>query len=124
MADFTEIDTDDALPGLPVSSEHRAVQWKGGEGEIHFSWTRKGNALMIHFQSNGKGLRNVRKACDLFCMWLFEKYEWCEMLLTNVTPDKSSIGRMIEKIDWRILLEHDSGIAYARMRSWADLEQQ
>jgi hypothetical protein len=125
MSMFNEIDPEDSLEGLLVNDKHRAVRWDHeGEGEIQFSWTQKGDAIMVHFQTDGKGLRNLRKVCDEFCEWIFHKFGWCDMLITNVTPDKQSIARMVEKIGWKKLLDHDGGTAYARMRSWADLEQQ
>ena len=118
---FNEIDPAVSLDGLPVSENHRVVRYEHeGEGEIQFSWTRKGGAVVVHFQTDGKGLRQLKTACDNFSGWIFKNFGWCAMLITNVTPEKQSIARMIQKIEWRELLEHDGGTAYARMRSWAD----
>lgn len=75
---------------------HRCVKWL--QGNVCFSYTRKGNGLACHFATARGGVKKVREAFADFIRWAFYHFDWCEMLFA--CSDKESINRLLRRLDW------------------------
>jgi len=86
--------------------------------EIYFSAAQLGNAMTCHFTTDKAGLRQIKEACEDFCAYIFRHFGWCRMIIAYVL--RPSVGRMIEKIGFVKFAKSDEGVAYMRVRPWAE----
>lgn len=101
------------LMGLYVDENHLVFRWHG-PGKILFSVSRRGNAASCHFASNKHGLRYIKKAVDEFVRFVFWLFDWCTMVLAQVT--KASVGRLIEKVGFMPVTSTEDFTVYARIK--------
>lgn len=101
------------LMGLCTNENHLVFRWHG-PGKILFSVSRRGNAASCHFASNKNGLRYIKKAVDEFVEFVFWLFDWCTMVVAQVTKD--SVGRLIEKVGFMPVTSTDEIKVYARVK--------
>lgn len=104
---------DGDLIGLPTNENHLVFRWVG-PGKVLFSMTQQGLAANIHFASDKKGLRHLKKACIDFVDFVFSEFEWCRMCIAHI--GKESIGRLIKKIGFVYIVSSELGSIYVRLR--------
>ena len=90
--------------GVYTSENNLLVQWTGG-GRIIFSYSKRGGSINAHFSSDKEGLRSIKRAINDFCLWAFNKYSWCIMVLAMVK--KESVSRLISKCGFNHLIDID-----------------
>jgi hypothetical protein len=84
------------LMGLAVNENHRVFEWLNDyDAKVLFSMTRRGRALSCHFASNKGGLRHLREVLNCFCVFCFNDFAWCKMIMANITVP--SVKRFIVK---------------------------
>ncbi len=49
---------------------------------------RQGNAASCHFASDKQGMKLIKEAINEFVAFVFENYQWCEMILAKIKLDK------------------------------------
>jgi hypothetical protein len=112
MPRFYEYEGD--LMGLPTDDNHLIFRWLEPGCKILFSIARLGDGASCHFASDKAGMRKLKQAVDEFCKFLFRKYDWCTMVLAKVNID--SVGRLIKKCDFQVVVTVDGVTAYARCK--------
>jgi YD repeat-containing protein len=85
-----------------------------GPGRIIASFLAQGDALSAHFASNKSGVRNIKTAINDFCVWAFERYKWCTMILA--ITEKPSVSRIVEKCGFFQVAQCDNTAVFARVR--------
>lgn len=103
------------LDGIDVAKNgnHLGAKWLG-KGNIVASYTRMGNAISAHFCSDKEGLRGVKNAINDFCVWVFDKYLWCRMVLAMITMP--SVERIVKKCGFKLVAHTDEGQVYVRCK--------
>jgi len=71
-----------------------AYVWSG-PGRVIASFAQRGYAISAHFSSDKQGLRHLKSAINDFCVWIFNKYDWCRMVFAKIT--KPSVERLVRK---------------------------
>lgn len=105
---------DGDLMGLTVTPNHVVFRWNVDFCTILFSMTQQGRSANCHFASNKAGLRYIKEAVDKFVRFVFSTFDWCRMVIANV--DKSSVGRVIEKVSFFPVAIADGATIYVRPR--------
>lgn len=103
----------DNLMGVKMTPNNIAVEWTG-EGRIIASYAERGNAISAHFASDKQGLRHIKSAINDFCQWIFNKYEWCTMVLAMIK--KPSVERVVLKCGFSYLASQNDINVYMRVR--------
>ena len=83
---------------------------------IVFSYARKGNGMAIHFASDKKGLRLVKRSINSFCEWIFNHYKWCEVIFAAIRKERESIIRIVLKCGFVYLADDSKHHIYARYK--------
>lgn len=109
---FTKLKGDDL--GVYHDDNYRMVECL--DGHIVFSFAQKGNAMTAHIASDKIGLRNVKPAIDSFCLWLFDQYGWCEMVLGIIDNNLNSLMRIVDKCGFDYVTKNDKYSVYMRPR--------
>lgn len=99
--------------GVCHDDNHRMVEWRG-DGRIVFSYAQKGKAMTAHFAAEKSALRQVKRAINEFCEWVFNEYPWCKMIMANVNA--RSVVRLINKCGFRPILNCSEGTILARSK--------
>ncbi len=86
------------LLGVFESENTLAFSWNG-PGRIIASFSQRGNSIAAHFASNKEGLRHIKSAINDFCLWAFNKYEWCTMILAQIK--RPSVARLVAKCGFK-----------------------
>jgi hypothetical protein len=84
---------------LPTNENHFNCRWNVPGVKVLFSMTRRGNAVVCHFASDKKGRRKLKQAINDFCESVFERCEWCEMIIGPIKKD--SIKRLSKKCGFK-----------------------
>jgi len=101
--------------GLPINEHHIVYRWVHPDCKILFSVARLGEGgCSAHFASDKQGLRHLKEAIEEWCNFLFEKYEWCTMILAKTI--EPSVGRLITKCGFEHVVDYNHIKAYARYR--------
>jgi hypothetical protein len=100
------------MRGLPTDEDHENYKWIGGE--IYFSVTCRGLSLNCHVASSRKSLRMLGDAIDEFRVFLFDRFEWCRMIVCIVK--RPSIVRLCVKRGFQIVAVSDGHTYIARRR--------
>ncbi len=90
---FTPLKHDDM--GIYKSENYRLVETLNGD--IVFSYTQQGKAMIIHLASRTAALRRLREAFNSFCAMIFNNYD-VDMILGGVKSG-GSLSRMLKKCD-------------------------
>ncbi len=98
--------------GIYRNENYRVVE--ALDGDIVFSYTRQGNALVIHLACHQRALRQHTEGFNSFCEWLFKGYPWCRMILGGV--EQKSLDRMLKKSGCYRIAEVDDMNIYMRLR--------
>jgi len=112
MVNFTETTE---CNGVYHDQNYRMVSSRNGD--ITFSYARKGQAMTVHFASNTKGLRYVKIEFNRFCKWLFDKYH-CALIYGIVDKKKPGVMRLIQKVGFVYLTDDNRSKIFVRM-PWA-----
>lgn len=105
------------LGELPTDNNHLVFKWANSDCKVLFSVSRLGDAASVHFSSDKSGLRNIKKAANEFCLFVFLLFDWCTMIIAKTTL--KSVGRMIKKIGFNEVARNSTVTAYAREKIWA-----
>lgn len=81
--------------GLPTNEHHLVFRWARKDCKVLFSVTKRGEAASCHIASDKKGLRQLKKAIEEWCLFVFWLFDWCKMILAQVL--RPSVGRLITK---------------------------
>ena len=100
------------LMGLPTNNNHLVFRWNRQDCKVLFSASRRGNAASCHFASDKRGLRHIKEAIDGFVRFAFWLFDWCEMVLAQVSIQ--SVGRLIQKIGFEPVADCEEGTIYMR----------
>jgi hypothetical protein len=98
--------------GVAKTENYRLVETFNGH--IVFSYTKQGEAMVVHFASDKKGLRKLKKAFKAFCEWIFINYNWCRMIIGAI--DKESVKRMVSRCDCFHIANCEGLAIYTRLR--------
>lgn len=101
---------DGDLIGLPTNDNHLVFKWNVEGCKILFSAARQGNGMSCHFASDKRGLRRLREAIIAFTNYIFEHYDWCEMIIAKVTLP--SVARLLPKLGFVELIQTEYYKAY------------
>lgn len=112
MPRFYEYEGD--LIGLVTDENHVVYRWIEKDCKILFSVARLGDGCSCHFASDKAGLRHIKQAINEFCQFLFDKFNWCTMILAKTK--RPSVGRLIEKCGFSFVVQGEELTAYARCR--------
>ena len=99
------------LMGLPTDDNHINFRWNNPDCKILFSICRQGNGVCGHFASDKKGLRKLKVAMKEMIKFVFNKYDWCEMIFAKVKTELKSVKRLDEAVGFKFLLK-DGDIDY------------
>ena len=103
----------DDLLGVLETENTIAFSWYG-PGRIIFSFSRRGNSIAAHFASNKEGLRHIKTAINDFCLWAFNSFKWCTMILAQIK--KPSVVRIVRKCNFFYVADIDGLEIYSRAR--------
>lgn len=95
------------------NENYQLCKWKG-DGNIVFSYAKRGKAINANFSSDKKGLRHIKTAINEFCCTVFNQYEWCKMIFAMINKD--SVVRLVKKCGFVKLLDFCHGVIYVRLR--------
>lgn len=101
--------------GIAYDENYLCVKWS--EGDVLFSFARRGNALCCHFAASHHYLREIKSAINDFVVWAFDKFPWCTMLFAFVL--KPSVERLISKLGFKYLKDVNETKLYVRQK-WAE----
>ena len=101
----------DDLMGAPTSKVHSALGWNKN-GNVVFTFCKKGNALDCHFSANKKALRHIKEAITDFISWVRMNIPWCKALIA--ATQKRSVQKMISKLNFKHLADAKHCKIYAR----------
>lgn len=100
------------LHGLPTDHNHLNVKWN--RGDVFFSFTKRGNAISMHFSCLPWERRRIKEAANEFCSFIFGLYPWCEMILAVIGP--RSVVKLAEKCGFSTVAERPGVTYMARYR--------
>ena len=109
---FTELKGDDL--GVYHDDNYQIVECLNGH--IVFSYAKKGKAMTAHIASDKIGLRYVKPAINSFCEWIFNVYDWCEMIFAVMDKELKSMTRIVKKCGFNYLTDNHEHTVYARLR--------
>lgn len=104
------------LLGVLETENTVAFSWNG-PGRIIASFSQRGNSIAAHFASNKDGLRHIKTAINDFCLWAFNRFKWCTMVLAQI--EKPSVERIVLKCGFKKvadILDDDVKFVYMRIR--------
>lgn len=105
------------LLGVLESENTLTFVWNG-PGRIIASFSQRGESIAAHFASNREGLRHIKAAINDFCLWAFDRYKWCTMVLAQIK--KPSVARLVKKCGFFHVTDTKDLTIYARARKWAE----
>jgi hypothetical protein len=76
------------LMGLPTNENHLNFIWSEPDCKVLFSMSRQGDAASCHFASDKQGMKKIKPAINAFVAFVFENFQWCEMILAKIKLDK------------------------------------
>ncbi len=106
---FTPLKHDDM--GIYKSENYRLVETLNGD--IVFSYTRQGKAMVIHLASRTAALRRLREAFNSFCAMIFNNYD-VDMILGGI--EQKSLGRMLKKCGCQHIADTDDKVKSLYMK--------
>lgn len=102
------------LMGLPTNNKHLVFRWVRDDCKVLFSVCRKGDAASVHIASDKAGLRQLKKAINEWCEFLFWAFDWCRMVIAHI--GRGSITRLVKKCGFEFAGTTDKGEIYTRLR--------
>ena len=102
------------MMGLPRNENYLVFRWDNEDCNILFSVCRMGNAANCHFASDKKGKKFIKEAINKWCDFVFDIFDWCEMV-TGVVKDKK-IGKLIEKCNFEHVTDLEEVSIYMRAK--------
>lgn len=99
---------------VPMSDNYLVVETENPR--VVFSYARKGNAITAHFACNKSALRQLKPKINEFCQWIFDSYEWCEMIFALIEIHRKSVERLVKKCGFSYLTSSPEAVAYVRMK--------
>jgi len=104
--------------GLCFSDNYRVYEWSENGYRVYFSATRQGNAMPIHIAAERDSRRCLRLASNEFCEYLFEEYDWCDVVIGAIVS--ASVVNLAKKCGFTYLTDveiHTGEIAAVYSRS-------
>lgn len=101
------------LLGVLETENTIAFSWNG-PGRVVVSFSQRGNSIAAHFASSKDGLRHIKTAINDFCLWAFNRFKWCTMVLAQIK--KPSVARLVKKCGFFHVADIDGLTVYARSR--------
>lgn len=101
------------LMGVRQTPNSQYVEWNNGR--VVASYVRKGLGISAHFASDKQGLRHIKSAINDFCEWIFNRYEWCTMILAIMNIE--SVIRIVKKCGFVPIGSNEDMAVYARLRN-------
>lgn len=96
------------LMGLPTDENHINFRWDNPDCKILFSMCRQGNGVCCHYASDKKGLRKLTYATKEFMNFVFNTFDWCEMIFAKIKSDLEPMKRRAKKLGFTFLTEEDN----------------
>lgn len=87
---FTECEP---MYGVAHDDNYRCVKWR--DGNVVFSFAKRGEALCCHFSAKKDSLRLIKPAINEFIEWARSVYKWCKMIMAFI--NKASVERIVKK---------------------------
>jgi len=100
--------------GLPTDSNHLNFLWLEKGTRVLFSVARQGNGASCHFSSDRNGLVKIDRAIEEFIAFVFDVFDWCEMILAKVKL--KSVMRIVEQHCFKKVHESSFGAVYVRRK--------
>lgn len=100
------------LRGLPTDQNHINVKW--ASGDVWFSYSRRGEAISMHFSAGKSWRRQIRLAANQFCEWIFLMYPWCRMILAIIGP--KSVVKLASSCGFLFVASRNGRTYMARVR--------
>lgn len=97
----------------PVYSTDDYVVHKWSDAGVHFSATRRGDAIQCHLHADEKSVWKLRQAISEYERFLFCKYDFCKMIV--VTVSLRSIINLLKRCGYQNI---DGTCVYVRVREW------
>ena len=105
---FSEYNGD--LMGLYSNENHIVYRWNDETCKILFSVCRQGNGAVCNFASDKKGLRKLKIAIKEWISFIFDNFQWCEMVLAEVKLN--SVKKLVKKFGFEFIDFFDSENPY------------
>lgn len=102
------------LLGLPFDDNYLIFGWDNPDCRVYFSAAQKGHAMTAHFSADKAGLKHLKTVIPLFCEYLFNEFDWCQMIFAIIGP--KSIVRLCERCDFKHLTMNDRATVMVRYR--------
>lgn len=116
MANKFEIYSGD-LMGLPTNENHLNYIWNDPDCKVLFSATKQGKAMSCHVACDKRGVFRIVKAINEFIDFIFQNYQWCDMLISKNNNKK--LEPILERCGCKVAKRLDENKAlYVRERSW------
>lgn len=106
-------------PDWGVARDEKHLVVESENPRVVFSFTRRGNAISIHFATDKDGMKGVEEKLNEFCDWAFESMAWCTMIVGFI--GRRSVEKIANRCGFKFLRKvpgHDIKI-YMRTRQWA-----
>lgn len=100
------------VPGLYTNDNHMIFKW--AQGEVYASLTQQGKAVSAHLACSACALRELKRAINEFCDYVFWLFDWCEMVIAQIT--RPSVERIAMKCGFHQIGEAENVNVYARFR--------
>lgn len=101
------------LLGVRQTPNSKYIKWD--HGNIVGSYVKKGLGISVHFASDKASLRDVKQAINDYCIWAFNRYEWCTMIFAIMNID--SVIRIVKKCGFIFIGSNEDMAVYARLRN-------
>jgi hypothetical protein len=75
-----------ARSGLHIGDAYRVYEWSKNGYQVFFSATSHDNTIAIHLAAPQDSKRCLRLAVNEFVDYLFNEFEWCEVVMGAVVP--------------------------------------
>ena len=125
MIEFKKIETqEDFIPysgdliGLPTSKNHLNFRWCEPGCKVLFSVTRHGSGASCHFASDKTGVVKIRQAINEFVEFVFNSFDWCEMILALIKYKK--VKRWVRECGFAWTLGFGKRALYIKKREWQE----
>jgi hypothetical protein len=100
--------------GVAKDDKHVLFEWHE-HGRVVFSATQHGEAMSCHFAAEKKALKYVKIAIEEFINFVFQKCEWCKMIIAIVKV--KSVERLLPKCNFQLVAELNEHSIFERVRN-------
>lgn len=99
---------------LPTDENHANFLWNTPDCIVLFSASRQGDLMSCHYKNDGATNKQINRAINEFCEFVFDKCGWCKGILAKVSLEK--VARRIIKLGFYVDLLHNGNYYMIRER--------